>query len=165
MNTSHYTIDENYMQCALTLARKAASLAEVPIGAVIVHNGEIIGRGYNLRNLRKNTLYHAEITAINQACRHLNDWRLDGCTLYVNIEPCPMCAGAILQARLPRLVFGARNRKAGAVGSIINLLDGRLLFNHRVEVIEGVLAEDAAAMMSGFFKRFRARDDMSLPKI
>jgi len=148
------TTDEFYMLHALELARKASALNEVPIGCVIVHDDKIIGRGYNLRNRLGNTLCHAEILAINCACRHLNDWRLEGCTVYVNIEPCPMCAGAILQARATRLVFGARNRKAGAVGSVLNLLDNSA-FNHTVEVTEGVLADEAAELMSGFFKKFR----------
>jgi len=146
--------DEHYMRRALELARKAAVINEVPIGCVIVHDNEIIGEGYNLRNKLGNTLYHAEIIAINRACRHLKDWRLENCTIYVNIEPCPMCAGAILQARTTRLVFGAANRKAGAVGSVLNLLDNPA-FNHRVEVVEGVLADESTALMSGFFKKFR----------
>jgi len=142
------------MEQALALAKKAAGLLEIPIGCVIVHNGEIIGRGYNLRNRAASTLCHAEIIAINQACRHLKDWRLEACTLYVNIEPCPMCAGAMLQARLTRLVFGARNKKAGAVRSITNLLDNPN-FNHTAQITEGILAPQSAKLMSDFFKKFR----------
>ena len=142
------------MQEALKLAEAAHIMDEVPIGCVIVHNDKIIGTGHNLRNTRKNTLYHAEIIAIDAASKHIDDWRLENCTMYVTIEPCPMCAGAILQARLPRLVYGAKNPKAGAVGSVINLLDipG---FNHKVDVTEGVLGEDCARLMKNFFARFR----------
>ena len=146
--------DEKFMKHALELAQKASDTNEVPVGCVIVHDGAIIGQGYNLRNTKGNTLYHAEISAIDQACQYLGDWRLDNCTIYVTLEPCPMCAGAILQARLPRLVFGATNPKAGAVGSVINLLavEG---FNHKVEVTQGVLEGQCVQMIRGFFAQFR----------
>ena len=148
--------DETYMSKALDLAQRAFDLREVPIGCVIVHNisGKIIGTGYNLRNSKKNTLYHAEIIAINKASRILGDWRLEDCTIYVTIEPCPMCAGAILQARIPRLVYGAANPKAGAAGSVINLLD-LAAFNHQAEIVSGVLEAESAALMTRFFRDFR----------
>ena len=144
------------MKKAVQLAQKAYDLDEVPVGCVIVHKGKIIGCGYNMRNAQSNTLYHAEIIAIYRACKFLRDWRLDDCIIYVNIEPCPMCAGAILQARIPRLVFGAPNKKAGAVGSVLNLLenDG---FNHQVEVVRGILAEESARLMREFFRDFRKK--------
>ena len=125
--------DEFFMQEAIKEALKAQEINEVPIGAVIVHKGEIIGRGYNQRNSKKNPLYHAEISAINEAARVIGDWRIEECTMYVTVEPCPMCAGAIVQARIRRVVIGAMNPKAGCAGSIINLLqmDG---FNHKVEI-------------------------------
>jgi len=147
------------MRKALGFAQRAFRIREVPIGCVIVHNlsGKIIGAGYNLRNTKKNTLYHAEIIAINQASRNLGDWRLEDCTMYVTIEPCPMCAGAILQARIPRLVYGAANPKAGAVGSVVNLLNNSA-FNHQTDVKSGVLEADCAAMMQDFFRDFRRQD-------
>ncbi|MCL2170078.1 MAG: tRNA adenosine(34) deaminase TadA [Defluviitaleaceae bacterium] len=147
--------DEMYMKEALELAKKAFHKNEVPIGCVIVHKGQIIGKGYNLRNTEKNALRHAEITAIDQACTHLGDWRLDDCTIYVTLEPCPMCAGAILQARIPRLVYGAKNPKAGAVGSVVNLLNNNN-FNHTVDITEGTLREDCASLMKLFFANLRA---------
>ncbi|MCL2855412.1 MAG: tRNA adenosine(34) deaminase TadA [Defluviitaleaceae bacterium] len=147
---------EHFMQKAIKLAKQAADAMEVPVGCVIVHNGEIIGEGYNQRNTKGNTLYHAEISAINTACNHLGDWRLEGCTIYVTLEPCPMCAGAILQARLPRLVFGAANPKAGAVGSVVNLLDVDG-FNHKVDVTTGVLEAQCAQLMKDFFAKFRRK--------
>jgi len=146
--------DKIFMQKALKLARRAYELNEVPIGCVIVHNGQIIGMGYNERNTTGNTLYHAEITAIDQACTFLQDWRLDDCTMYVTLEPCPMCAGAILQARLPRLFFGAKNPKAGAVGSLINLLDDDR-FNHKVDIVKGLMEEECAALIKRFFASMR----------
>ena len=144
------------MQEALKLAQAACAMDEVPIGCVIVHNGEIIGTGHNLRNTKKNTLYHAEIIAIDEASGRIGDWRLENCTMYVTIEPCPMCAGAILQARIPRLVYGAASPKAGAVGSIVNLLDNPA-FNHQVEVTAGVLEAECSAIVSDFFQSSRAR--------
>ena len=149
-------MDELFMQEALKLAEVARSMDEVPIGCVIVHDGKIVGAGHNLRNSMKNTLYHAEIIAINEASKHLGDWRLENCTIYVTIEPCPMCAGAILQARIPRLVYGAASPKAGAVGSIVNLL-ANPAFNHQVEVVTGILEAKCSAIVSNFFQSSRAR--------
>ena len=146
--------DELYMSEALLEARKAMLSGEVPIGCVIVHDGMIIGRGHNLRNSRKNPLCHAEISAINEAAVYIGDWRLEECTLYVTVEPCPMCAGAIVQARIPRVVFGTRNVKAGCAGSILNILD-EPRFNHQVNVTEGILRNECAKPMGEFFKRFR----------
>jgi tRNA(adenine34) deaminase len=146
--------DEKFMRLALVLAGRAAAIGEVPVGCVIVRGGRVIGAGYNMRNTGGNTLYHAEILAINRACRRVGDWRLGDCTIYVTLEPCPMCAGAILQARLPRLVFGAKNPKAGAVGSLINLLNDTR-FNHEVKVQQGVLEQECAALMKNFFALLR----------
>ncbi|MCD8036819.1 MAG: tRNA adenosine(34) deaminase TadA [Clostridiales bacterium] len=143
-----------YMREALIEAEKAMESGEVPIGCVIVFDGKIIGKGHNLRNSKKNPLCHAEISAINEAAAYIGDWRLEECTLYVTVEPCPMCAGAIVQARIPRVVFGARNVKAGCAGSILNILD-EPRFNHQVDVTEGILKEECAKPMGEFFKRFR----------
>ena len=148
-NNDFFFMKEAYAQALL-----AFELDEVPIGCVIVHKGEVIGRGYNRRNTDKNVLSHAEIIAIDQACKYLNDWRLENCRMYVILEPCPMCAGAILQARIPVLVFGAHNPKAGCAGSIVNLLENPM-FNHRVEVISGIEQEACSALMREFFKRRR----------
>lgn len=148
--------DEYYMELALIEARKAQAIDEVPIGAIIVYDNHIIACGYNMRNTLKNPLAHAEIIAINQASKYIGDWRLEKCTLYVTVEPCPMCAGAIVQARIPKLVFGARNSKAGCAGSVLNLLQVDKL-NHQVEVVEGVLEKQCSAVMTDFFKTFRNR--------
>lgn len=143
-----------YMEQALLEAQKAFDKGEVPIGAVIVRNEEIIARGYNLRNTQKNPLYHAEIDVIHQAAKIVGDWRLEDCELYVTVEPCPMCAGAIIQARIPKVVFGTRNAKAGCAGSILNILN-EPRFNHQVEIEEGVLQKECADILSRFFQRFR----------
>lgn len=143
-----------FMEEALREAEKALEMGEVPIGAVMVRQGEIIARGHNLRNTKKNPLRHAEIDVINEAAAIVGDWRLEDCVLYVTIEPCPMCAGAIVQARIPKVVFGARNSKAGCAGSVLDVLNEPKL-NHQVEVEEGVLAEEAGALMKRFFQRFR----------
>ena len=148
--------DIKYMKQAITQAKKAYKLLEVPIGCVIVYNGKVLGRGYNRRNTDKTTLGHAEITAIKKASKYLGDWRLEDCTMYVTLEPCQMCAGAIIQARIPRVVIGSMNPKAGCAGSIINLLNMKQ-FNHQVEVTRGVLEEECSAMMSGFFAELRAK--------
>ncbi|MCQ4935464.1 MULTISPECIES: tRNA adenosine(34) deaminase TadA [Anaerotignum] len=148
------TDSEQYMKEALAEAKKAFDAGEVPIGAVMVRNGEIIARGYNLRNTAKNPLCHAEIDVINKAAAIVGDWRLEDCILYVTVEPCPMCAGAIVQARIPKVVFGTRNSKAGCAGSIMNLLD-EPRFNHQVLVEEGILQEECSQFMRLFFKRFR----------
>ncbi|MCL2603735.1 MAG: tRNA adenosine(34) deaminase TadA [Defluviitaleaceae bacterium] len=145
---------ESYMREAIIEARKAYDQNEVPIGCVILRNGEIIARAFNERNTRKNALAHAEIDAIRQACETVGDWRLEDCTLYVTVEPCPMCAGAIIQARIPVVVYGAANPKAGCAGSILNILD-EPRFNHQPQVIGGVLAEECGDLMTEFFSRFR----------
>ena len=146
--------DVKFMKEAIRQAKKAAKLNEVPIGCVIVYEGKIIARGYNRRNTDKSTLAHAEIAAIKKASRVIGDWRLEGCTMYVTLEPCQMCSGAIVQARIPRVVIGTMNSKAGCAGSVINLLqmDG---FNHRVDITKGVLMEECRDMMQDFFRRLR----------
>lgn len=151
------SIQEKYMKEALKQAKKAYALGEVPIGCVIVHQGKIIGRGYNRRNTDKNTLAHAEITAINRASRKMGDWRLEDCTLYVTLEPCQMCAGAIVQARITRVVMGSMNPKAGCGGSILNILE-MPEFNHQVQVERGVLAEACTQMLTTFFRELRERN-------
>jgi len=144
------------MQQALVEAETAARLGEVPIGAVVVRGGEVIGRGYNLREATNDPTTHAEMVAIRQAAAALDSWRLLDCTLYVTLEPCVMCMGAIILARIPRLVFACRDPRAGAVGSIYDFSrDER--FNHRVEVTEGVLASECSELLSGFFQSLRAR--------
>ncbi len=148
--------DDTYMREALRQAKKAYGKMETPIGCVIVREGKIIARGYNKRNEKKNTLAHAEIIAIHKASRVVGDWRLEECILYVTLEPCPMCAGAIVQARIPRVVIGSMNPKAGCAGSVVNLLQMEGL-NHRVELEKGVLEEECSQMMSGFFKELRLR--------
>ena len=142
------------MSKALAEARKAYDNGEVPIGCVIVHNEQIIGSAANERVARKNVLYHAEIMAIDQACKVLGDWRLENCTLYVTVEPCPMCAGAIVQARIPTVVYGAKSPKAGCAGSVMNVLN-EPGFNHKVDVVDGVCEEECAELMTKFFLRFR----------
>lgn len=150
-------IHEKYMKAALKQAEKAYALGEVPIGCVIVHEGRIIGRGYNRRNTDKNTLAHAEITAINKASKKIGDWRLEECTLYVTLEPCQMCAGAIVQARLTEVVMGCMNPKAGCGGSILNILE-MPQFNHQVRVIRGILEEPCSQMLKEFFAELRIRN-------
>lgn len=151
------SVEEKYMKEALKQARKALALGEVPIGCVIVHEGKIIGRGYNRRNTDKNTLAHAEITAINKASKVIGDWRLEECTLYVTLEPCQMCAGAIVQARIPEVIMGCMNPKAGCAGSILNILQ-MPEFNHQVEVSRGVLEEDCSNILKEFFTELRKRN-------
>ena len=150
------TSDESFMKQAVKQAKKAYDKLESPIGCVIVHEDKIIARGYNKRNMKKNTLAHAEILAINKASKVLGDWRLEDCTMYVTLEPCPMCAGAIVQARIPRVVIGSMNPKAGCAGSVLNLLqqDG---LNHQVEVTKGVLAEECSGLMTSFFRELRKK--------
>lgn len=150
------TEDEKYMKEALRQARKAYKLGEAPIGCVIVYEGKVIARGYNRRNKDKCTLSHAEILAIKKAAKIVGDWRLEGCTLYVTLEPCQMCAGAIVQARIDRVVIGSRNAKAGCAGSVINLLQMEQ-FNHQVELTDDVLKEECSALMSGFFRELREK--------
>ena len=143
-----------FMQEALKEAQKAFDNNEVPIGCIIVHDGQIIARAANERAARRNVLYHAEIMAINQACEFIGDWRLENCRMYITLEPCPMCAGAIVQARIPTVVFGAKSTKAGCAGSILDILN-EPRFNHQVEVIQGVCEDECSALMSEFFTRFR----------
>ena len=149
-------IHEKYMKDAIRQAKKAAALGEVPIGCVIVHDGQVIGRGYNRRNTDKSTLAHAEITAIKRASKKLGDWRLEDCTLYVTLEPCQMCAGAIVQARIPEVMIGCMNPKAGCAGSIYNLLQ-EPAFNHQGSLFTGVLEEDCSQMLKDFFRSLRTR--------
>ena len=148
--------DEKYMRAAIGQARKAGAIGEVPIGCVIVYEDKIIARGYNRRTIDKNVLSHAEIIAIKKACKKMGDWRLEGCTMYVTLEPCPMCAGAIVQARIPKVVIGCMNPKAGCAGSVLDLLheDG---FNHQVEMENGVLEEECSRLMKDFFKALREK--------
>jgi tRNA(adenine34) deaminase len=144
-----------YKKEALAEARRGFILGEVPIGCVIVHEGQIIARAANERATRKNVLCHAEITAINQACETIGDWRLENCRIYVTLEPCPMCAGAIIQARIPTVIFGAFSPKAGCAGSILNILN-EPRFNHQAEIISGILEEECAALMSEFMRNLRS---------
>ncbi len=148
------TTDERYMKEAIKQARRAYRLNEVPIGCVIVYKDEIIGRGYNRRNTDKNTLSHAELNAIRKASRKMGDWRLEDCTMYITLEPCQMCAGAIVQSRMKRVVVGSMNPKAGCAGSVLNLLQVDR-FNHQVEFEKGVLEEECTAMLKQFFKELR----------
>ena len=150
------TQDEKYMKAALREAKKAYKLEEVPIGCVIVQNDKIIARGYNRRNTDKNTLAHAEMSAIKKASKKTGDWRLEDCTMYVTLEPCQMCAGAIVQSRLGKVVIGSMNPKAGCAGSVINLLQMKQ-FNHQVEMVTGVLEEECSTMLSGFFQELREK--------
>lgn len=152
-------IDEKYMRQAIRQAKKAYELDETPIGCVIVREGKVIGRGYNRRNTDKNPLAHAEITAIRKASRKLGDWRLEECTLYVTLEPCQMCAGAIVQSRVARVVVGCMNPKAGCAGSILNLMDMKE-FNHQVQLETGVMEEECSALMKEFFKELRMKQKM-----
>ena len=145
--------DVEYMQVALELAREAAEEGEVPVGAIVVRDGEIIGTGRNRREVRKNALAHAELEAIHNACTHLGGWQLVGCTLYVTLEPCSMCAGAIINARIPRVVYGASDAKCGACGSVCDLFS--MAFNHHPQVEKGVREEEASALLREFFADLR----------
>ena len=145
---------ERYMREALRQAKKAEALDEVPIGCVIVCDDKIVARGYNRRNTDKNTLSHAELNAIRKASKRLGDWRLEGCTMYVTLEPCQMCAGALVQSRMDHVVIGCRNAKAGCAGSVLNLLQVEG-FNHQVALTEGILEEACSRMLSDFFRRLR----------
>ena len=150
------TEDEKYMKDAIKQAKKAWKIEEVPIGCVIVYEGKIIGRGYNRRTTDKNPLAHAELMAIKKASKVMKDWRLEDCTLYVTLEPCQMCSGAIVQSRIKRVVVGCMNPKAGCAGSILNLLQVER-FNHQVELTTGVLEEECSLMMKTFFKELREK--------
>ena len=160
--------DEKYMKAALREAKKAYALNEVPIGCVIVQNGKIIARGYNRRNTEGNTLAHAELAAIKKASKKTGDWRLEDCTMYVTLEPCQMCAGAIVQSRMKKVVIASMNPKAGCAGSVINLLQ-MAEFNHQVEIERGVLEQECSDMLSGFFRELRdkkrqEKDAANLPQ-
>ncbi len=154
------TTEEKYMKEAIRQAKKAAALNEVPIGCVIVYEEKIIARGYNRRIVDKNVLAHAEIAAIRKACRKIGDWRLEGCTMYVTLEPCPMCAGAIIQARIPKVVMGCMNPKAGCAGSVLDMLH-QPGFNHQVETEAGLLGEECSGLLKNFFKALRQARDLS----
>ena len=149
-----YTEDEKFMKEALKQAKKAYAIDEVPIGCVIVRQGQIIARGYNRRNADKSVLSHAEIISMKKACKKLGDWRLEDCTMYVTLEPCPMCSGAIVQARIPRVVIGCMNAKAGCAGSVLDMLH-EPGFNHQVDTRPGVLGEQCSGMMKEFFRKIR----------
>ena len=151
------TEEERCMREAVRQAKKAWKLGEVPIGCVIVYEGKIIGRGYNRRTTDGNVLAHAEIIAIRKACRAMGDWRLEGCTMYVTLEPCQMCAGAIVQARIPEVVMGCMNPKAGCAGSILNILE-MPQFNHQVKVTRGILETECSQMLKTFFEELRIRN-------
>ena len=148
--------DEGFMREALRQAKKAAALGDVPIGCVIVRQGRIISRGYNRRNADKNVLSHAEMISIKKACKIQGDWRLEDCAMYVTLEPCPMCAGAIVQARIPRVVIGVLNPKAGCAGSVLDLFHEKG-FNHQVQVDTGILEEECASLLQEFFQDLRKR--------
>lgn len=160
------TTEERYMKAAIKQAKKAENIDEVPIGCVIVYQGKIIARGYNRRNIDKNTLSHAELNAIKKASKKLGDWRLDDCEMYVTLEPCQMCAGAIVQSRIKKVYIGSMNPKAGSAGSVINLLQVKE-FNHQVEIESGILQEECSEMLSDFFRNLRRRkkDEKALEKI
>lgn len=145
---------EKYMKMAIVQAKKAERLDEVPIGCVIVHDGMVVGRGYNRRNIDRNTLSHAELNAIKKASRKLGDWRLDDCEMYVTTEPCQMCAGAIVQARIKKVYIGCMNPKAGCAGSILNLLQVDK-FNHQVEIESGILKDECSSLLTNFFRKLR----------
>jgi tRNA(adenine34) deaminase len=147
--------DESFMQAAIALAKQAAAEDEVPIGAILVHKGEVIGRAYNRREQNKCATHHAEILAIEEGCRTLGGWRLPDCTLYVTMEPCAMCAGAIINARIPRVVYGAKDYRFGAFGSLIDL--AKIPFNHISEVVGGVLQEECSAQLTAYFKKKRSK--------
>ncbi|MBF0578607.1 nucleoside deaminase [Erysipelotrichaceae bacterium RD49] len=149
-------VNEKYMKSALRLAQKAEVMDEVPVGAVIVHEGRIIGRGYNRRQTKQNSLEHAELMAIAQACRKLGSWRLEGCDLYVTLEPCPMCAGAIIQSRVRKVYFGAFDAKGGAVGSVTNLFE-LPQWNHHPDFEGGLLEDECSKILKDFFRAKRQK--------
>ena len=150
------TLDEKFMREAVKQARKAYTLGETPIGCVIVREGRVIARGYNRRKIDRSTLAHAELIAIRKACRVVGDWRLEGCTMYVTLEPCQMCAGALVQSRIDAVVIGCMSPKSGSAGSLINILDNEA-FNHQVEIRTGVLGEECSEMLKEFFRELRVR--------
>lgn len=148
--------DEYFMTLALQEAEKALEIGEVPIGAVVVYNNEVIASGYNLRETSQTTLSHAELIAINEANKKMGSWRLEDCILYVTLEPCAMCAGAIVQSRIPRVVYGASDPKSGCAGTLMNLLEEKR-FNHQVEVERGILEVESSSMLRAFFKQLRRK--------
>jgi len=150
------TDDEKYMHLAILEAKKAREMDEVPIGAIIVHQDELIAAGYNIRETTQSALCHAELIAIKEANEKLGSWRLEDCTLYVTLEPCPMCAGAIVQSRIERVVYGARDPKAGCAGTLMNLLNDNR-FNHQTEVTKGVLETECSSLLTDFFRDLRKR--------
>ncbi|MFW6311798.1 MAG: tRNA adenosine(34) deaminase TadA [Nanoarchaeota archaeon] len=154
MSIQRKNIDKKYMKEALKEARKAFDKEEVPIGAVIVYKDKIIARGHNLKEKNNDPTAHAEIITIKKAAAYLSSWRLNECDLYVTIEPCPMCAGAIVQARLKRLVYGAKDKKAGAAGTLYNLVEDNR-FNHQTKIINGVMAKESRDLIQEFFKKLR----------
>ncbi len=153
--------EETYMRAAIREAKKAYALDEVPIGCVIVREGKIIARGYNRRNTDGNALAHAELAAIRKACKKCGDWRLEDCTMYITLEPCPMCAGAIVQSRMQKVVIAAMNPKAGCAGSVVNLLQMPGL-NHQVEMERGLLEEECAGLLRDFFRELRRKKEKNL---
>ena len=160
---SNDTEDEKYMRQAMKQAIKAYELEEVPIGCIIVYEGKIIARAYNRRNTDKNALAHAEIEAIRKASKKMGDWRLEGCSMYVTLEPCQMCAGAIVQSRMTNVVIGSMNKKAGCAGSVLNILE-MPEFNHQVRVTRGVLENECGSMLSDFFRELREKKKRELTK-
>ena len=144
---------EDYMRQALALAREAAEAGEVPVGCIIVRQGQVVGRGRNRREEKQHTQSHAEMEAIREACRTVGDWRLTGCTIYVTLEPCPMCAGGIINSRIPTVVFGAKDENTGSCGSVINLFEER--YGHKPAIYGGVRAEESAQLLKAFFKKTR----------
>ncbi|WP_035186043.1 tRNA adenosine(34) deaminase TadA [Alteribacter aurantiacus] len=154
MDKPVYDHDEQWMEEAIHEAQKAEEKGEVPIGAVIVKDGAVIGRGYNLRESIQQATSHAELTAIQEACKTVGSWRLVGCTLYVTLEPCPMCAGAIVQSRIERVVYGASDPKAGCCGTLMNLTD-EPRFNHRAYVTSGIMEETCSSLLTNFFQKIR----------
>ncbi len=154
--TDQVSLDERFMREAMRQAKKAQAIDEVPIGCVIVREGKIIARGYNRRNRDVNTVSHAETNAIRKACKRLGDWRLEDCTIYITLEPCPMCAGAIVQARIKRCVIGCMNPKAGCAGSVLNILQEARL-NHQTQIEKGVLEAECSRMLSDYFADLRRR--------
>ena len=158
---SKMSLEEKFMKAALKEAKKACMIDEVPIGCVLVADDKIIARGYNRRKTDKNTLAHAELTAIRKAGKKTGDWRLEQCTMYVTLEPCQMCAGAIVQARIPKVYIGTMNPKAGCAGSLLNLLQFPS-FNHQVEIEKGILQDECAALLTGFFKEMRDKKKKGL---
>lgn len=155
-------MDEKFMKEAIKQAKKAAAIGETPVGAVIVHRGKIISRGYNKRETKKNALMHAEISAIDKACKKLGGWRLPECDMYVTLEPCPMCAGAIINARIDNVFFGAYDKKSGCAGSSINLFESGL-FNYDVNAQGGIMECDCARLLTDFFKQLRESKKKSTP--